>query len=936
LGIFVRYLTAQHLLTVLAVGLSLLILLGVPQISHILAYQLALPWEILTPMEGLVAALLWMFVLGSFFLYLLLVIVVVPRPAAQLGRDAAAAAAISIDVWILLYVPQLGREMARLMGAEGHELMVTTGLWLLAGGAFVVMVLRLVRLAIGPGQAHLPCPKGEQDTPEVPVRGSHLEVLLAWWVRIAEWMGTVGRRRLGLILVLTGLAWVAATVWLGWVVPDTLPHVFETPFHAGIGMLLVATGAWFVLAAWIGGPGRLGWKMTLLGRGLAFFWVVNVVDELLWWMPVWMPALFSFRNYTIWVIFQILFGLILLARVLDSMHLYSDWPVRQLALVTVLAALVVIHPQAVGRHEATGAPGREGEDFVTEQWFDALRQRMHEVPGDAPAVFVAGSGGGSRAALFTALVLEGLRSMPTGTGHTMDEQVVLISSVSGGSLATAYYVAPKPEGYQPERREWRNSIRGEVIRRMPEIAAEMLALHPEGGTFKSVAGICQKLAEAERPTKTPGRFSRVEKDVEAAPDYEWVINSTFVDDMCSDFMAPLLRGILLPILERGQSVSLFWERQFGWEGCTNLEGYGSAGSAPRRFRRPPLAPLVIFNACDLERGTRLAVGFPPLPPGLLGCPPEFSDYHVIDPGYPAVELMDLDTGYEVSLAEAVRLSANFPWGFEVAKITPRSRGSSGLLPRGMREGGAQPTDSQLPAGFPTPKQASAPGFVRDEVPLTDGGVMDNTGIDTVAQLFLRLALMAEAGRSGALGQFREDAKGKLTDDQVGRIERRALKVGAMASEILAELKRRGVIVMEIDSGAKPRKGGVTTAALPTVFEPLSGLENAGYANALFAKDGHLQALRLLSSLQDGNRPRVVPVRFECNHSEDVMTAWALGPADKALILVQFLVNYLDNRQTLLGAVLALKGPSSPTDFIKEEMHRAAERGRTFRQLKQGR
>ena len=59
-------------------------------------------------------------------------------------------------------------------------------------------------------------------------------------------------------------------------------------------------------------------------------------------------------------------------------------------------------------------------------------------------VGVALSGGGSRAALFGAAGLEALSDIRTADGSSLLEQISLVSSVSGGSLAASYYVLNKP------------------------------------------------------------------------------------------------------------------------------------------------------------------------------------------------------------------------------------------------------------------------------------------------------------------------------------------------------------------------------------------------------------------------------------------------------------------------------------------------------------
>jgi Patatin-like phospholipase len=59
-------------------------------------------------------------------------------------------------------------------------------------------------------------------------------------------------------------------------------------------------------------------------------------------------------------------------------------------------------------------------------------------------VGVALSGGGSRAALFGAAGLEALGRLPAPGGGSVLEQMTYLSSVSGGSVAAAYYASQKP------------------------------------------------------------------------------------------------------------------------------------------------------------------------------------------------------------------------------------------------------------------------------------------------------------------------------------------------------------------------------------------------------------------------------------------------------------------------------------------------------------
>lgn len=65
-----------------------------------------------------------------------------------------------------------------------------------------------------------------------------------------------------------------------------------------------------------------------------------------------------------------------------------------------------------------------------------------------PRIVVAASGGGTRAALFTAAVLEGI------TQRAPEGAIVAGSGVSGGSAALAYYAGKRPELVRPELPAW--------------------------------------------------------------------------------------------------------------------------------------------------------------------------------------------------------------------------------------------------------------------------------------------------------------------------------------------------------------------------------------------------------------------------------------------------------------------------------------------------
>src|SRR5262249_20631590 len=154
-----------------------------------------------------------------------------------------------------------------------------------------------------------------------------------------------------------------------------------------------------------------------------------------WQLPFWLPDLVSFRFYTIAATIHLIFLWTLLAMVIDACHVYSDWNVRALTVFggAILFSLTPAHE--VGRFwqlppRPTTAGGATSPDLVPaasastveapvpsasggltlspmdrtiqDIWLWALESRLDQIP-DGPVFIVAASGGGSRAALFTAL-----------------------------------------------------------------------------------------------------------------------------------------------------------------------------------------------------------------------------------------------------------------------------------------------------------------------------------------------------------------------------------------------------------------------------------------------------------------------------------------------------------------------------------------------------
>ncbi|HET6883183.1 MAG TPA: patatin-like phospholipase family protein, partial [Pirellulales bacterium] len=623
-----------------------------------------------------------------------------------------------------------------------------------------------------------------------------------------------------------GFAWMLLSNLVSWHVVGW--HSLEPGAMTAFGALFMLIGAWFLVVRFNlhGDPPHLGLRMTAFGRRIWVLLLANIVGELSWYLVNVFTAL-PFQFYTIWALFHILFSLYLVANFLDLCQFSpgQEWHIRPtIVLIGIGYVALFLRPCHVGKDSGNPRQPLEPTDLdsITIGWFDQIETAIKAVPNDGPVVFVAASGGGSRAALFTALVLEGLSHLQvqchseTGkSAATAADRIVLFSSVSGGSLGTAYYLrhAVDPNtgmrGAPPSRETYRQTDVNDLKTRMAHFATiwtQRVATQAEKSAYEQIQKECDDLMEGKSDM------------LATAP---WLFNSAFVDDMCTDFMAPLLRGVLFPGVERGQRVSRFWEDRFDWTGLDNHKGF------------PARAPVAFFNATNVETGTRLAIAFPRAPLELLQLPATESSK------YQPKALSDIDGNYLLQLAEAVRLSANFPYGFQVAALRPN------LL-------------------------------------VMDGGIVDNTGIDTIVYL---------------LEGLRHFAKASAPPKSVPR----------RAFDLLQTLKYRGVVLVEIDSGAKQTKPPTAALLFHTLWPPAQALENAGYANADLSKyDRIAAALQILNeppvdsaklgsgaSSPHGQTPEFISalVTFTCNHSENVMTSWALGPDDKAKIIVQFLVDW---------------------------------------------
>lgn len=283
-------------------------------------------------------------------------------------------------------------------------------------------------------------------------------------------------------------------------------------------------------------------------------------------------------------------------------------PIRLIAVIAAMAFVLVLRPPVNSDVRLIPRSDTASPDF---DGYSQLEARLRSIPEDQPVVMVAASGGGSRAAIFTALVFEFLARRPLSLTASTNEigdvaqrywadNIILISSVSGGSLATAHFVHRdcRKSKMQPTTH---CTIRDELVARVGDSIRALASQH-SGAEFERAKKRAEKMLSSIE--KGPSETSSTDA---------WVIYSGFVDAMCMNFMAPTLRGAGTLGVGRGHALGRFWEDMFGWQGSSNVQGFLPAGGAEGNRVIPSSRPLVVFNACDVAKGSRIAIGIPPLP-----------------------------------------------------------------------------------------------------------------------------------------------------------------------------------------------------------------------------------------------------------------------------------------------------------------------------------
>lgn len=733
-----------------------------------------------------------------------------------------------------------------------------------------------------------------------------------------------------------------AGVWLMWQTPLDLPmgYLMAGAFIRMCGFWILMVAVWLGFGKYFGVENVLDDTLTQTkdsldlivrqqqvwrsaGRVLSWIAISTCVGELLWITAALQFPNASYRLYSVWAAFHLPAMLVGSMIVVDMTQLLVASRTRIYFVLGIIVLMFIPSLQSnsiqdepsTGKSATAAATKAESEKAASEAWLNSFEERIDSRP-KGPVVIVAASGGGSRAALFSALVLQHLASQPMEWGTpkpgqgaqtatetpatdgkgktTWADNIVLISSVSGGSLTTARYIADPSLGAKTVKALNYTST-NELKLRTKERLEDWTTT--ENGSAMKALPVQQQVEEEEleRLKKILDTLNDVptKSDPTIAASITAAFSSKLADDMAADFMAPILRGVLTPFATRGDTLYHFWQTLFGWNTIAQNNYLLNSSVSEAEEGQPHSLPHAVFNTTDVETGRRVIIGFPPIQEGLLvgsqAFPPQVrraTGSTARSTIYGAVALADFSPEQitSLSLTRSVRLSSNFPWGFGVQPLNH---------------------DSQPPIQ-PTANTPTARGQgIRDSLALIDGGVVDNTGIDSIAEILESLLLRAEADPFGT------------------------------SARIVDKLRRRGIVFIEIDSGAKPTGSDTDETTMGDVLTPLTALNNAAYTNALRIGDDLIDDMLLKFSasplaanisplpfgqlgvanpyfrdLQESQVRAALGIvfpgdsdpdralqslyhyRFSCNHSKetkaDVMTAFALGPEDKAIVYAMFL------------------------------------------------
>jgi hypothetical protein len=293
-----------------------------------------------------------------------------------------------------------------------------------------------------------------------------------------------------------------------------------------------------------------------------------------------------------------------------------------------------------------------------------------------------------------------------------------------------------------------------------------------------------------------------------------------------DFLAPMYRGFLVPFENRGESLTAYWDQYFHWNRV-----HQTTVGADR--------PILVFGVSDIDLGRRVMVGFPRLPGGWYSrwTKDKAGDWTTSDKDHAPYSLSSLryaESKFDIPLTRAVRMSSSFPFGFE-------------------------PTNASVEV--PKPAQATTA-----DVHFLDGGMIDNTGLDSV------VAILSKIPQSNSL----------------------------KAKSLAGQLRSRGIFLIEIDAGAGP--GVVANSGpLSRLKQPFGGYNRGVYSAAMRAREDNIEKLRSLLGEENFVHEPIEPTPESIKVSE-IMTTLALPKHD-----IDRLVNAFKkpaNQEVVRDAIIA--------------------------------
>ena len=302
-------------------------------------------------------------------------------------------------------------------------------------------------------------------------------------------------------------------------------------------------------------------------------------------------------------------------------------------------------------------------------------------------------------------------------GRLLLQSADVISSVSGGSLASAYFVERlfRQLRAAPSAAAKKSSSGREAALRTFFDPADKAALHPPARWYNTP----KRSASPKTAPDVPLDFSRGNQFELTETQFRAFDTNPYINAMRQNYVAPIFCGFFQPWIGRGPRYEDTWSEYFGWRDKDAKQTRRLSEFAP--YEQRGALPALILNSTLTRTGARLAFTnlcsemFEPLgklgpESGYFGARLDGADSGRYDP-LPGriVTHSYLDAKWDVPLATAVHASANFP----------------GALP-------AMQIQQYAPAKHP----ADAPQPIRVWDAL-DGGIDDNYGIDSVMALLRR-------------------------------------------------------------------------------------------------------------------------------------------------------------------------------------------------------